>query len=112
MLKISPIPSWLTGGEAAAGRVDPLLRGGEEAGGGRAGQPGRPGAGEGRQEGGQEAGQAAGRKSRHGAGDSRQGGSASDLYPHESLLRSRIHRIQIFLGLLDPGPNPSIIKQK
>ncbi len=92
--------------------MDPLLRGGEEAGGGRAGQPGRSGTGQDGQEGGQEAGQAAGRKSRHGAGDSRQGGSASDLYPYESLLRIRIHRIQMFLDLLDPGPDLSIIKQK
>ncbi len=28
-----------------------------------------------------------------------------------SVLRIRIHRIHVFLGLLDPEPDPSIIKQ-
>jgi hypothetical protein len=29
-----------------------------------------------------------------------------------AVLLSRIHRIHMFLGLLDPDPDPSIIKQK
>jgi hypothetical protein len=31
---------------------------------------------------------------------------------YEAVLRIRIRRIHLFLGLLDPDPDPSIIKQK
>jgi hypothetical protein len=32
--------------------------------------------------------------------------------PLRPVLRIQIHRIHMFLGLLDPDPDPSIIEQK